>query len=93
MQFAISAVVAVATPAIAAGLVAGTSVAMGTSGAAIGNTIYPGDEEAPAVATPIATAPIGATHGPARLNVLVGNDQSAWDSVHSVHVNFSHKPH
>ncbi len=34
-----------------------------------------------------------ASHAPTRLSVLVGNDKAAWESAHSVHVDFSHKPH
>jgi hypothetical protein len=88
MQFGISAIVALTTPAVAAGLVAGTSVAVQTSNAAIGDAIYSTQDDA---APPAATAE--ATHGPARLSVLVGNDQAAWDSAHSVHVSFSHPKH
>lgn len=88
MQFAISALVAVATPAVAAGLVAGTSVAMQTSNAAIGNAIYSTSD---ADAGPQADTS-QASHAPARLSVLVGNDKAAWDSAHSVHVVFAHQP-
>ena len=88
MKFAISAVIAAATPAVAAGLVVGTSVAVQTGNAAIGGTIYPSDESAgPTV------PPQNATHGPARLSVLAGSDQAAWDSAHSVHVDFRRKAH
>jgi hypothetical protein len=88
MQFAISALVAVATPAVAAGLVAGTSVAMQTGNAAIGNAIYStSDSDAGPQADPQQ-----ASHAPARLSVLVGNDKAAWESAHSVHVIFSRKP-
>jgi hypothetical protein len=90
MQFAISAVVALATPAVAAGLVAGTSVAMQSSNMAIGNAIYPTQDDASA---PVPQAYSQATHGPARLSVLAGNDQAAWDNAHSVHVNFSRPKH
>lgn len=90
MQFTISALVAVATPAVAAGLVAGTSVAMQTSNAAIGNAIYSTSD---ADAGPQTDSQQGASHAPARLSVLVGNDKAAWDSAHSVHVVFTRKPH
>jgi hypothetical protein len=38
-------------------------------------------------------SPFIATHGPAKLSVLVGNDKAAWESAHSVHVDFRRKPH
>jgi hypothetical protein len=91
MQFAISAIVAVATPAVAAGLVAGTSVAMQSGNAAINNAIYStADSDSGAQADAV---PKEASHAPARLSILVGNDKAAWESAHSVHVDFSHKPH
>jgi hypothetical protein len=89
MQFAISALVAVATPAVAAGLVAGTSVAMQTSNTAIGSAIYSTSDNDAGPQTDSQQA----SHAPARLSVLVGNDKAAWDSAHSVHVVFSRKPH
>jgi len=89
MRFAISALVAVATPAVAAGLVAGTSVAMQTSNAAIGNAIYSTSDSD---AGPQADSQ-EASHAPARLSALVGNDKAAWDSARSVHVIFTRKPH
>jgi hypothetical protein len=91
MQFGISAVVALATPAVAAGLVAGTSVAMQSGDTAIDNAIYStadGDSSAPAD-----SGSKQASHAPARLSVLVGNDDAAWRSAHSVHVIFTRKPH
>jgi hypothetical protein len=38
------------------------------------------------------SSPFIATHAPAKLSVLVGNDQAAWDSAHSVHVDFRRHP-
>ena len=87
-QFAISAIVAVTTPAVAAGLVAGTSVAMQNSNLA--SAVYSTTDD---VGSPPADdASKQASHAPMRLSVLAGNDKAAWDSAHSVHVNFSHKP-
>ena len=91
MQFAISAIVAVTTPAVAAGLVAGTSVAMQSGSAAVNNAIYPATEGD--AGTQADAAPGQASHAPARLSILVGNDDAAWKSAHSVHVNFTRKPH
>jgi hypothetical protein len=91
-QFGISAVVALATPAVAAGLVAGTSVAMQTSNDAIGKAIYSTQDDSGMAAQRSPNAE-QATHGPARLSALVGNDQAAWDSANSVHMNFTRKPH
>ncbi len=91
VQFAISALVAVGTPAVAAGLVAGTSVAMQSSNAVLNRAIYStNDSDTGAQADSV---PAQASHPPARLSALVGNDQAAWDSAHSVHVIFPHKPH
>ncbi len=91
MQFAISAIVAVTTPAVAAGLVAGTSVAMQSGNAAISNAIYStADGDTGAQAGPV---PTQASHAPARLSVLVGNDKASWDSAHSVHVIFTRRSH
>jgi hypothetical protein len=91
MRFAISTAVAVATPAVAAGLVAGTSVAIQTSSDAVNQTIYSTQDDGGAASAPN-PASVEATHGPARLTALVGNDQAAWDSAHSVHVTFTRKP-
>jgi hypothetical protein len=88
MQFAISALVAVATPAVAAGLVAGTSAAMEAANNQINPTIVStadGDVAAPQIQPGIAT------HAPAKLSVLAGHDDAAWASAHSVHVDFHHK--
>jgi hypothetical protein len=73
IRFLISAFVAVATPAVAAGLVEGVSVTATTI----------------ASATPPVTPDEGfagvngrvATHGPARLSVLVGNGDLAYQNV------------
>jgi hypothetical protein len=80
-QFAISAALAAVTPAAAAGLVEGVSVAATTV------------DQAGAV--PVLVADTGnlpapqpdkvATHEPARLSPLAGNDKTAWDSAKSIH--------
>lgn len=91
MQLTISAIVAITTPAVAAGLVAGTSVAMQSRNTAINNAIYStADSDAGAAAD---SAPVQASHAPTRLSVLVGNDKAAWESARSVHVIFTRKPH
>ena len=91
IRFTISAMVAIATPALAAGLVAGASVAASAGGEAIDTAVYP----AASAATPDInsdTSPFVATRDPARLSALAGNDDIARDSVHSVHVNFARRP-
>lgn len=86
-HFAISAVAAIVTPAMAAGLVAGASA--GTQ--AISSAMYPSDDPAgPAINSN--SSPFIATHEPAKLSVLVGNGKDAWVSAHSVHVDFQHHP-
>jgi hypothetical protein len=91
MQVAISAAVAIATPAIAAGLVAGASAAASAGTETISSAIYSTDEGAgPSINSD--ASPFIATHGPAKLSVLVGNDKAAWDSAHSVHVDFRRHP-
>ena len=78
-QFAISAALAAVTPAAAAGLVEGVSVAATTV------------DQAGAV--PVLVADTGnlpqpekvATHEPARLSPLAGNDKTARDSAKSIH--------
>lgn len=88
-HFALSAVAAVVTPAMAAGLVAGASA--GTQ--AISSAIYPSGDS-PGAGINADTSPYVATHEPAKLSVLVGNDKDAWTSAHSVHVDFRRaKPH
>lgn len=91
-HLAISAVVAVATPAIAAGLMAGPSAAASADTETVSNAIYSTED---AVGASINSDPsrFVATHGPAKLSVLVGNDQAAWESAHSVHVDFRRNPH
>ncbi|HEY2033707.1 MAG TPA: hypothetical protein VGH02_08470 [Rhizomicrobium sp.] len=72
---------------MAAGLVAGASA--GTQ--AISGSIYPsGDPAGPASNTD--PPPAVATREPAKLSVLAGNDKAAWESAHSVHVDFRHRP-
>jgi len=91
LHLAISAVVAVATPAIAVGFMASTSAAASADTPTVSNAIYSTDDE---VGTSINSdpSPSIATHGPAKLSVLVGNDKAAWESAHSVHVDFRRKP-
>jgi hypothetical protein len=89
VHLAFSAAAAVVTPALAAGLVAGASA--GTQ--AIGSAIYPSDNDANAAAGADTGAQM-ATHAPAKLSVLAGNDERAWESAHSVHVEFAKRsPH
>ena len=91
VQLAISALVALAKPAVAAGLVAGTSVAMQSGNAAIDHAIFStADSDA---GTQPDAASAEASHAPTRLSVLVGNDKAAWESARSVHVIFIRKPH
>ena len=91
VQLAVSAIVAIATPAIAAGVLAGASAAASADTETIRTAIYPADE---VVGDTINSdsSPLIATHAPAKLSVLVGNDQAAWDSAHSVHVDFRRHP-
>jgi hypothetical protein len=86
IRLAISASVAIASPAIAAGLVAGTSAAASAGAEGLGNTIYPADVSAGSSSD---SSPAMATHGPAKLSVLAGTDDAAWASAHSVHVDFA----
>jgi hypothetical protein len=76
-QFAISAALAAVTPAAAAGLVEGVSVAATTV------------DQAGAIpasgAAPVLRPETVATHAPARLSALAGNDKMAWDSAKSIH--------
>ncbi|HTQ13997.1 MAG TPA: hypothetical protein VMH86_08980 [Rhizomicrobium sp.] len=79
-QFAISAFVAAVTPAVAAGVVAGVSVAART----VGNAAAEGrmsDLDDGAGAVP-ANAPI-ATAAPRRLTALSGDDSIAWEDAHA----------
>lgn len=71
IRFLISAAVAVATPALAAGVVVGVSAAATT----VADVTQPGIPD-------VRTSDVGvngrvATHGPARLSVLVGNGDLA----------------
>jgi hypothetical protein len=89
MQIAISAGVAIVTPAAAAGLIEGVSAAATTvaDATAPNQSIYP-DQGADAETAPAAVA----THAPTRLSALAGSDATAWADVgHPVHV--SRKPH
>jgi hypothetical protein len=84
MQLAISAAVAVATPAVAAGLVEGVSAATNT--VADANSILPTDTDGGS-STP-AAAPADshvATRAPLRLSALAGEDDAAWADAKSVH--------
>lgn len=84
-QLAISTVVAIASPAVAAGLLTGASVVASTNNSP-GSAIYSTDSAAGAAAANSEAPPFVATHAPAKLSVLVGNDDAAWASAHSVHV-------
>lgn len=86
-HLAFSAIAAVITPAMAAGLVAGASA--GTE--AIGNALYPSDSDIAAAAGAESSVPV-ATHAPTKLSVLSGNDKEAWASVHAIHVDFRRHP-
>lgn len=90
MRLALSAVAAVATPAIAAGLVTGASVATSAGTDAISSVVGTDGGD---IAGPQDQSANVATHGPAQLSVLAGNGNEAWQSVHSVHVVFPHRPH
>ena len=93
IRLAISAGVAIASPALAAGLVVGTSAAASAGVDGLGNAIYPADASAD-TADISDSSPAVATHGPTKLTVLAGNDAAAWASAHSVHVEFAkRKPH
>jgi hypothetical protein len=78
MRLAISAAVALVTPAAAAGLVEGVSVAATTvADATAPNQAAYQDQggEAGKNAVPVAT------HAPTRLSALAGNDDAAWAEV------------
>lgn len=92
MRLAISAVAAVATPAIAAGLVTGASVATSAGSDALSSAVGTAGDLA-ATTTDADEALNVATHAPVQLSVLAGNGDNAWKSVHSVHVVFPHRPH
>jgi hypothetical protein len=72
-RFLISAFVALATPAMAAGLVEGVSVTAATV-ASVTQPLTP-DERSGGVNGRVAT------HGPARLSLLVGNGDLAYQNV------------
>jgi hypothetical protein len=90
-QVAVSAVVAIATPAMAAGVLAGASAAASAGTETIGAAIYQTDEMGSDINSD--SSPFIATRAPAKLSVLVGNDKAAWDSAHSVHIDFRKRPH
>lgn len=87
IHFTLSALAAIVTPAMAAGLVAGASA--GTQ--ALTGAIYPSDDIAGS-AIGADASPYVATHEPTKLSVLVGNDAAARASAHSVHVDFRRSP-
>jgi len=91
MQLSISMFAALATPALAAGLVAGTgqAVALANDDAVASDVSYSPQASAPAASQTIANY---ATHGPTRLSPLAGSDKAAWESAHAVHVQFKHAP-
>jgi hypothetical protein len=75
MQFAISAAVAIVTPAAAAGLVEGVSTAATTmADATAPNQIADQDQSGAADKNAVPVA----THAPTRLSTLAGNDGAAW---------------
>jgi hypothetical protein len=86
VHLAFSAAAAVITPAMAAGLIAGTSA--GTE--AIGSTVISSD--AGAGASDLDGGAHVATRAPTPLSVLAGNNKQAWASVHTVHVDFRRSP-
>jgi hypothetical protein len=73
IRFLISAAVALATPAVAAGLVEGVSVTAAT--VADATQPLPPDDRSSGVNGRVAT------RGPARLSVLVGNGDLAYENV------------
>jgi hypothetical protein len=83
-QLAISAAIAVVTPAAAAGLMSGVSAAATTVAEASAPVVLTGDRDA-ALADPQP-----ATHAPARLSPLAGNDEVAWADARSVHRHVRH---
>ncbi len=85
IHLAISAVVAAATPAIAAGLVTGASMAA-TAGETDNASTIVGSDAMSGGSINSETSPVIATHGPARLSALAGTDDKAWASAHEVHV-------
>jgi len=80
-QFAISAALAAVTPAAAAGLVEGVSVAATTVDQAGAVPVSLTDTDSVPASQPDKLA----THEPARLSPLAGIDKTAWDSAKSVH--------
>lgn len=88
-HLSISALAAVATPAIAAGLVVGTQQAVSVADSdPLGTTSYAPTDIAPAASD---VRENYATHAPTRLSPLAGTDKQAWESAHAVHVRFEHK--
>lgn len=76
IRFLVSATVALATPAVAAGLVEGVSATAATvANATQPLPILPADDSSAGVNGRVAT------HGPARLSVLVGNGDLAYQNV------------
>jgi hypothetical protein len=83
MQLAISAAVAVATPAVAAGIVEGVSAA--TNSVADVTSIVPSDNGGGAASVAAPTDSHIATHAPLRLSALAGEDDTAWADARSAH--------
>ncbi len=75
LRFLISAIVALTTPVVAAGLVEGVS--------ATAATVADATQPLPPVDSSAGVNGRVATHGPARLSVLVGNGDLAYQSVGS----------
>jgi hypothetical protein len=92
MKFAraifISSIAAAATPALAAGLVAGTASAVkvvADAGPMSRNVSADADMQAGASESTMASD-FSATSGPRRLSPLAGSDEQAWSSARDVHV-------
>jgi hypothetical protein len=88
-QLTISALVAVATPALAAGLMTGVSATGSASDVVLTPTIATSDAGAGAPVSADPSLLVVASHGPARLSALAGDDDAAWSSAHAVHVEFA----
>jgi|GEM_PF-1840375 len=94
IQIGISAFVAVATPALAAGVMAATvMVSASDSDSAMPGTPAYAPDMAAGGSDRITDQPQRATHAPTRLSILAGNDKAAWDSANSVHVARPSKTH
>ena len=88
IRFLISAFVAAATPAVAAGVVVGVSAAATT----VADATQPGIPDGQSDSAAGVNGRV-ATHGPARLSVLVGNGDLAWQDVNQAADTSARKPH